>query len=263
MIATTATASRGHRRRRSAGVEGVTRRPSFPRPSKPKWRRCKDCWATSRPSWRAASCFDVGGFTEKRLVEQKGPDVARQVQEARARLAAAGCAGAGGGSARPLRLDSPGRARLCVRKPAGARDQLDRPPRPGADASRLGDADLPDRDVRRVRVDLLRWPSWPMKLIDSGKDWLIETLRDHLPAGMFTSLLVDGDRAGRRQRAGLPAADRHSLRLPGGAGGLRLHGSGRLPDGPADGALWAERQIVHPACCRRWPVPCPASWRRG
>ena len=97
--------------------------------------------------------LDVGGYTEKRLVDRLGPAVAEQVKAARERLSAAGCPAPGRRGPHPLRLDSGGDGRL--RAAAGqARRHLDRPHRPRADAQGLGHADFPGPDVRRLPVDL-------------------------------------------------------------------------------------------------------------
>ena len=99
--------------------------------------------------------LDVGGYTEKRLVDRLGADVAERVQRGRARLASAGCP-VPAVEARTryawIREATAG----CVQRPAKRARHLDRPHRPGADAQGLGHAGLPGGDVRRLPVDLHR-----------------------------------------------------------------------------------------------------------
>ncbi len=138
--------------------------------------------------------LDVGGFTEQRLVAQGGPDVARQVQEARARLATVGCA-VPGVEARTRYSWIRQVSALCVRRPAvrvvNWTDRLDR-----VLTHRVWGT-LIFLAVMFVVFQSIFTAAQPlMDLISNGKDWVAGALRDRLPAGMFTSLLLDGVLAG-------------------------------------------------------------------
>jgi ferrous iron transport protein B len=134
--------------------------------------------------------LDVGGYSEKQLVERLGAGVGMQVREARVRLAAAGC--------QPPGVEARARYAWIREATAGC---IQRPnKRPVTWTDRL-DKVLTHRIwgslvfllVMLVVFQAIFTGAQPlMKVIGAGKDWLADGLRDVLPAGPFTSLLLDG-----------------------------------------------------------------------
>jgi ferrous iron transport protein B len=134
--------------------------------------------------------LDVGGYTETRLIERHGEHVRELVGEARERLAAAGC---------PVpAVEAKSRYAWIRHITAGC---LERPKvRPVSWTDRL------DRVLTHklwgtlvflavmfvVFQSIFTWAKPLMKWIGDGKDFLAEVLSASLPAGAFTSLLVDG-----------------------------------------------------------------------
>jgi ferrous iron transport protein B len=134
--------------------------------------------------------LDVGGYTEQRLAERRGASVRRQVQEARQRLAAAGCA-VPGVEARArygwLRQTTAG----CVQRPARRAvtwtDRIDR-----VLTHRVWGT-LVFLAVMFLVFEAIFTGARPiMKGIDLGQGWLADTLGGVLPPGPLTSLLLDG-----------------------------------------------------------------------
>jgi ferrous iron transport protein B len=131
-----------------------------------------------------------GGYTEQRLAAQLGPQLRTQVQQARQRMQEAGCAPAG--------LEA--RARYgwirqatagCVVRPASRpvtwTDRLDR-----LLTHRVWGT-LVFLTVMFLVFQSIYTGARPlMKAIDAGKDLLGESVSAVLPAGEFTSLLVEG-----------------------------------------------------------------------
>ncbi len=68
---------------------------------------------------------------------------------------------------------------------------------------------------------------------------------------------------GRRQRAGVPAADHHSVLLHLAARGLGLSSARRIPARSADGQRGTCPDAPSFRSCRVLPAPFPASWRRA
>jgi ferrous iron transport protein B len=134
--------------------------------------------------------LDAGGYTEKRLVERFGEHVRGLVADARQRLAAAGCPMPGvEAKARYawIRHITAG----CVQRPKVRRvawtDRLDR-----VLTHKLWGTLVFLAVMFVVFQSIFTWAKPLMKLLGGGKDLLAEALRDWLPAGPFTSLLLDG-----------------------------------------------------------------------
>jgi ferrous iron transport protein B len=134
--------------------------------------------------------LDVGGYTEQRLAERRGTSVREQVQDARRRLAAAGCA-VPGVEARArygwLRQATAG----CVQRPDQRRvtwtDRIDR-----VLTHRVWGTLVFLAVMFLVFQSIFSWARPLMKLIDVGQSWLADALAGLLPAGPLTSLLLDG-----------------------------------------------------------------------
>ena len=134
--------------------------------------------------------LDAGGYTEQRLVGRLGEGVRQKVQEARQRLAAAGC---------PVPAVE-ARARYgwireatagCVRRPEQRvvtwTDRIDR-----VLTHKLWGTLVFLTLMFVVFQSIFTWARPLMKFLSAGKDLLADRLRDVLPPGPFTSLLVDG-----------------------------------------------------------------------
>ena len=151
-----------------------------------------------------------------------------------------------------------GRRRRARRPPAGAGDPVTagggrraagvvrRPHRrrraaPGRRPAAAGGAAVPDVPGR---VRLGRGADG----LDRGRHGLGRRARDGRPARRVAAQ-PDRRRPGRRRRrrAGVPAADRHPVRLHPGAGGLRLPAARGLPARPPDGRAGVVGALVHPA----------------
>jgi ferrous iron transport protein B len=134
--------------------------------------------------------LDVGGYTEQRLAARLGPDLRKQVQEARARLAAAGCAV-------PLveararyawiREMTAGAVRRPTQRPVTWTDRLDR-----VLTHKFWGTVAFLALMFVVFQSIFTWARPPMKALGAGKDVLADLLRDHLLPGPFASLLTDG-----------------------------------------------------------------------
>jgi ferrous iron transport protein B len=137
--------------------------------------------------------LDVGGYTERRLVEQAGDGVKEQVRQARERLAAAGCpvpaveARSRYNWIREITHD-------CVHRPAQRpvtwTDRLDR-----VLTHKVWGTLVFLVVMFLVFQSIFTWARPLMKAINLGKDALAEVLRPPhglLPTGPLTSLLVDG-----------------------------------------------------------------------
>lgn len=134
--------------------------------------------------------LDVGGYTEQRLAERRGGSVREQVQQARQRLAAAGCA-VPGVEARArygwLRQVTAGCVQRPARRPVTWTDRIDR-----VLTHRVWGT-LVFLAVMFVVFEAIFTGARPlMKLIDLGQGWLADTLGGALPPGPLTSLLLDG-----------------------------------------------------------------------
>jgi ferrous iron transport protein B len=139
--------------------------------------------------------LDVGGYTERRLTDRLGDGVRAQVQEARARLAAAGCAvPAVEARARYAWIHriTAGCVRRPKERPVTWTDRLDR---------------VLTHKVWGTLVFLVLMflvfesiffvARWPMRWIGAGKDGLADVLRagvevGYLPKGPASDLLING-----------------------------------------------------------------------
>lgn len=134
--------------------------------------------------------LDVGGQTERSVLEAKGSGFSEHLSAARQRLAQAGC-GVPGIEARTryawIRRTTEG----CIKRPAVRKttwtDQLDRTlthPIFGT-LIFLGVMLL-------VFISIFYWAKPLMDLIGSGQGWLIEQIKEAMDAGPLRSLLTDG-----------------------------------------------------------------------
>ena len=133
--------------------------------------------------------LDIGGYTEQRLTERLGDNLKAHVQEARRRLAAAGC---------PVPAVE-ARARYawihqitatCVQRPKERlvtwTDRLDR-----VLTHKVWGTLIFVVLMFVVFESIFFVARWPMKWIGNGQDWLADAA-SLLPPGMFRSLLADG-----------------------------------------------------------------------
>jgi ferrous iron transport protein B len=134
--------------------------------------------------------LDVGGYTEQRLAARRGPSVQEEVRQARARLAAAGCA-VPAVEARSryawIREVSAGCVRRPAQRPVTGTDRLDR-----VLTHRVWGTVVFLAVMALVFQAIFTWARPLMKVLGDGKDGLAAWLRDVLPPGPFTSLLTDG-----------------------------------------------------------------------
>jgi ferrous iron transport protein B len=138
--------------------------------------------------------LDVGGWTEQRLVESHGEHVRQHVQKVRRRLAEAGCpVPAVEARARYawIREITAGCIERPTQRPVTMTDRLDR-----VLTHRLWGTLIFLALMFFVFQAIFTWARPVMKLISDGKDGLVELLRDQMPAGVFTNLLLDGVLAG-------------------------------------------------------------------
>ncbi len=133
--------------------------------------------------------LDVGGYTEQRLIDRGGDNLKAQVQEARARLTAAGC---------PVPAVE-ARARYawihkitatCVQRPkerpVTLTDRLDR-----VLTHKIWGTLIFLVLMFVVFESIFFVARWPMRWIGNGQDWLAG-VAEILPPGMLRSLLIDG-----------------------------------------------------------------------
>jgi ferrous iron transport protein B len=134
--------------------------------------------------------LDVGGYTEQRLAARRGPCVQEEVRQARARLAAAGCA-VPAVEARSryawIREVTAGCVTRPAQRPVTGTDRLDR-----VLTHKVWGTVAFLVVMALVFQAIFTWARPLMKVIGDGKDWLAGWLRDALPPGPFTSLLTDG-----------------------------------------------------------------------
>jgi ferrous iron transport protein B len=133
--------------------------------------------------------LDVGGYTEQRLAARCGPCV-EAVRQARARLAAAGCAvpavEARSRYAR-IREVTAGCVTRPAQRPVTGTDRLDR-----VLTHKVWGTVAFLVVMALVFQAIFTWARPLMKLIGDGKDFLAGWLRESLPPGPFTGLLTDG-----------------------------------------------------------------------
>jgi ferrous iron transport protein B len=134
--------------------------------------------------------LDVGGWTEQRLVAQFGEDIRAQVKNARERLAQAGCAvPAVEARARYawIREVVAGCVERPARRPVTWTDRIDR-----VLMHKVWGTLIFLLLMFLVFQAIFTWARPLMKGISDGKDSLADLLRDVLPAGPLTNLLLDG-----------------------------------------------------------------------
>jgi ferrous iron transport protein B len=134
--------------------------------------------------------LDVGGYTEQRLTARLGEGIKEQVRQARQRLREAGCpVPAVEARARYgwLREVTAGCVQRPDQRPVTWTDRLDR-----VLTHKVWGTLVFLALMFVVFQAIFTWSRPLMKAISDGKDWLAGVLRDALPAGPFTSLLIDG-----------------------------------------------------------------------
>ena len=134
--------------------------------------------------------LDVGGYTEKRLVDRLGPAVAQQIQAGRQRLVVAGCPAPAVEARTPLRLDSGGDGRLRAapaQRVVTWTDRIDR-----VLTHKVWGTLIFLALMFVVFQSIFTWAKPLMDGIGAGKDALGHWLRGVLPVGPLTSLLVGG-----------------------------------------------------------------------
>jgi ferrous iron transport protein B len=133
--------------------------------------------------------LDVGGYSETRLVREH-PELVQVLPEARQRLAAAGC-GVPGVEARTryawIRQATVGCIQRPAQRPVTWTDRLDR-----ILVHKVWGTLIFLALMFLVFQAIFTGARPLMKLIGSGKDWLGDSLREVLPGGPLSSLLVDG-----------------------------------------------------------------------
>ncbi len=138
--------------------------------------------------------IDAGGYTEERLAERFGEGIREQARQARARLVAAGVkVPAVETLARYgwIRTVTAGSVRRPAQRPVTWTDQIDR-----VLTHRVWGTLVFLAVMFVVFQAIFTWARPLMRWVDGGKDQLIDLGRDYLPAGPFTSLLLDGVVAG-------------------------------------------------------------------
>jgi ferrous iron transport protein B len=134
--------------------------------------------------------LDIGSYTEQRLAERFGSDMRLRVQAARQRLSDAGCP-VPAVEARTRYQWIRDALNGCVerprQRPVSWTDRIDH-----ALTHRLWGTLVFLALMFLVFESIFTWARPIMKAISSGKDFLADGLRDLLPAGPLSSLLVDG-----------------------------------------------------------------------
>jgi ferrous iron transport protein B len=165
--------------------------PSFPEAFEREVGALRETVGADTPNFLVRRLLlDVGGYTEKRLVNRLGPDGAATLKAARGRMAAAGCP-TPGVEARTryswIREATAG----CVQRPAKRfvtwTDRIDK-----VLTHKVWGTLVFLALMFLVFQSIFTWAKPLMDGIDYGKDVLTDWLRDIVPAGPFTSLLLDG-----------------------------------------------------------------------
>jgi ferrous iron transport protein B len=134
--------------------------------------------------------LDVGGYTEERIGQRAGAGMKSLVQEARQRLAAAGCpVPAVEARARYgwLRQVTAGCVQRPAQRPVTWTDRLDR-----VLTHKVWGTLVFLAVMFLAFQSIFTWARPLMKLLGDAKDVLADLARDNLPGGPFTSLLADG-----------------------------------------------------------------------
>jgi ferrous iron transport protein B len=164
--------------------------PGFPEAFEREAVQLRDHLGGRVPSYLVRRLLlDVGGYTERRLAHQHG-DLAHDVQTARQRLADAGCP-VPAVEARTrygwIRQAVAGCVQRPDKRPITWTDRLDR-----VLTHKLWGTLIFLVLMFLVFQAIFTWARPLMKLISDGKDALADLLRGLLPAGPFSSLLIDG-----------------------------------------------------------------------
>jgi ferrous iron transport protein B len=165
--------------------------PSFPDAFEREVGALREAVGTDTPNFLVRRMLlDVGGYTEKRLVDRLGPDGAETLKAARGRMAAAGCP-TPGVEARTryswIREATAG----CVQRPAKRfvtwTDRIDK-----VLTHKVWGTLVFLALMFVVFQSIFTWAQPLMDGIDYGKDVLTDWLRGVMPPGPLTGLLLDG-----------------------------------------------------------------------
>jgi ferrous iron transport protein B len=165
--------------------------PSFPDAFEREVGALREAVGTDTPNFLVRRMLlDVGGYTEKRLVDRLGPDGAETLKAARGRMAAAGCP-TPGVEARTryswIREATAG----CVQRPAKRfvtwTDRIDK-----VLTHKFWGTLVFLALMFVVFQSIFTWAQPLMDGIDYGKDVLTDWLRGVMPPGPLTGLLLDG-----------------------------------------------------------------------
>lgn len=164
---------------------------AFPEPFEREVDRLQKALPAEVPAFLVRRLLlDVGGYAEQRLAERYGEQIRSQVQAARQRLLAAGCpvpAVEARTRYRWIREALTGCVERPEHRPVGWTDRLDR-----VLTHRIYGTIVFLVLMFVVFQSIFTWARPLMKAISAGKDLLADALRDALPAGPLSSLLVDG-----------------------------------------------------------------------
>jgi ferrous iron transport protein B len=176
---------------RAAEAGRVPHGPTFPEPFEREVQTLHQAIGDSEPAFLVRRLLlDVGGYTEQRLEDRLGPTLRDQVGQARQRLVEAGCP-VPGVEARSrygwIRQMTAG----CVHRPAERTttwtDRLDH-----LLTHRLWGTLVFLVLMFVVFESIFTWAGPVMDLLKGGKGWLANSLRDVLPVGPATDLLING-----------------------------------------------------------------------
>jgi len=163
----------------------------FPEPFEREVAALQSALGDSVPAYLVRRLLlDAGSYTEQRLAERFGGDLRDQVQAARGRLSAAGCALAAVEARtryRWIRETLAGCVQRPVQRPLSWTDRLDR-----VLTHRVWGTLMFLALMFIVFEAIFTWARPIMKGIGDAKDLLADVLRAHLPAGPLGSMLVDG-----------------------------------------------------------------------
>jgi ferrous iron transport protein B len=163
----------------------------FPEPFEAEAAQLQSELAAETPPYLVRRLLlDVGSYTEQRLTQRYGEGLTGRVREARKRLAADGCA-VPAVEARTryqwIRQALAGCVQRPTRRPVTWTDRLDR-----LLTHRVWGTLVFLVLMFLVFQSIFTWARPLMRGINAGKDFLADALRDRLPAGPVSSMLVDG-----------------------------------------------------------------------
>ncbi len=176
---------------RAAGGEAPTLGPTFPEAFEREVKLLQADLGGDVPVYLVRRLLlDVGGYTEERVARRGAPAIKALVEEARQRLAGAGCKVPGvEAHARYgwLRQVTAGCVQRPAERPVTGTDRLDR-----VLTHKVWGTLIFLVVMFLAFQSIFTWARPVMKLLSDGKDALAELVRDNLPGGPFTSLLADG-----------------------------------------------------------------------